>query len=106
LSRNKDEKWNVGAVKHGAIGDIGYPRISVLYTADTYHPDLSDPEDAVLARVSELIAGDKVKGTALWWELTPVIDGGISDENMWKILNNPEWMSGEKLNFAKQLYDS
>lgn len=84
LSRKQDGTWKVGAVKHGMMGDTMYPRISVLYTADTYIPDLSDPEDAILAKVSELVAGDEKKGSELWDRFNA---SDISnDEKMWKIL--------------------
>ena len=74
----------MGAVKHGMIDDMEYPRVSALYTADIYHPDLSDPEDAILAKVSELVAGDEKKGSELWDRFN---DSDISsDEKIWKIL--------------------
>lgn len=84
LSRKQDGTWSVGAVKHGMIGDMKYPRVSALYTADIYHPDVSDPEDAILAKVSELVAGDEKKGSELWDRFN---DSDISsDEKIWKIL--------------------
>lgn len=84
LSRKQDGTWKVGAVKHGTMGDTIYPRISALYTADTYIPVLSDPEDAILAKVSELVAGDEKKGFELWDRL--IASDISSDEKMWKIL--------------------
>ncbi len=84
LSRKQDGTWSVGAVKHGMMGDTIYPRISALYTADTYIPNLSDPEDAILAKVSELVAGDEKKGSELWDRFNA--SDISSDEKMWKIL--------------------
>ena len=84
LSRKQDGTWNMGAVKHGMMGDAIYPRISALYTADTYIPDLSDSEDAILAKVSELVAGDEKKGSELWDRFNA--SDISSDEKMWKIL--------------------
>lgn len=84
LSRKQDGTWTVGAVKHGMMGDTIYPRNSVLYTADTYLPDLSVPEDAILAKVSELVAGDEKKGSELWDRF--IASDISSDEKMWKIL--------------------
>lgn len=73
------EEW-----MHGMMGDAIYPRISALYTADTYIPDLSDSEDAILAKVSELVAGDEKKGSELWDRFNA--SDISSDEKMWKIL--------------------
>lgn len=68
LCKKEDDTWEAGAVKHGMIGSIGYPRVSVLYTAKKYVPDLSNPEDAILAKISELVAGDEKRGTVIWDE--------------------------------------
>ena len=84
LSRKQDGTWNVGAVKHGMMGDTIYPRISALYTADTYIPDLSDSEDAILAKVSELVSGDEKRGSELWDRFNA--SDISSDEKMWEIL--------------------
>lgn len=84
LSRKQDGTWDVGAVKHGMIGDMIYPRISALYTADTYIPNLVDPEDAILDKVSELVAGDEKKGSELWNKF--IVSNISSDEKMWEIL--------------------
>lgn len=84
LSRKQDGTWKVGVVKHGMMGDMIYPRISALYTADTYIPDLSDPEDAILAKVSELVAGDEKRGSELWNRF--IVSDISSDEKMWNIL--------------------
>ena len=65
LSRKQDGTWKVGAVKHGMMGDTIYPRISDLYTADTYIPDLSITEDVILEKISEIVAGDEKKGCDL-----------------------------------------
>ena len=86
LSRKKDGSWDVGAVKHGMIGNMSYPRISVLYTADTYNPDLSDSEDAILAKVSEIVSGDESRGNILWDKFS--FNNISNDEDMWDVLND------------------
>ena len=66
LCKQADGTWDIGAVKHGMIGSISYPMVSVLYTAEKYEPDLSDSEDAILAKASELVAEDEKRGTIIW----------------------------------------
>ena len=84
LIRRQDGSWKVGAVKHGMMDDTIYPRISVLYTADTYIPDLSITEDAILEKISEIVSGDEKKGCDLWNKLN---DSDISsDEKILDIL--------------------
>lgn len=83
LCKKADGTWEVGAVKHGMIGSIGYPRVSVLYTAKKYEPDLSDSEDTILAKVSEMVAGDEKRGTVIWDEMCC----GKNDEELMTILD-------------------
>lgn len=65
------------------IGSIGYPRVSVLNTAKKYEPDLSDSEDTILAKVSEMVAGDEKRGTVIWDEMCC----GKNDEELMTILD-------------------
>lgn len=88
LSLRKDGTWDVGAVKHGSIGNMNYPKISPLYTADIYEPDLSNPEDAILAEVSGLVSGDENRGRVLWNKIA--FNSVSSTEKMWEILKNPD----------------
>lgn len=79
--------WDVGAVKHGMIGSIGYPKMSVFYTAKRYEPNLSNPEDVILAKVSELIDGDENRGTVIWDK----VYSANSDEEIMTILESVDF---------------
>ncbi len=88
LSKKENGVWDIGAVKHGMIGSIGYPRVSCLYTAKKYIPDLSLSEDAILAKVSELVAGEETKGSILWDKIS--MGDTINDEKMWALLSDSQ----------------
>lgn len=89
LFKNAKGSWNVGAVKHGMMGSVGYPRVSVLYIANEYEPDLSSPEDAILAKVSKLIDGDEKKGSIIWDRLC--FENIQSDDDIMKILDEVDF---------------
>lgn len=94
LSKRENGSWDIGAVKHGMIGSIDYPRVSSLYTAKKYIPDLSLPGDVILAKASELVAGEERKGSILWDKI--YMSDTDNDEKMWKLLNDSQLFQRDK----------
>lgn len=86
LCKKADGTWDVGAVKHGMIGSIGYPKVSVLYTATKYEPDLSITEELILSKVSKLIDGDEKRGSVIWDKLW--VEEIRNDNDILKILDD------------------
>ena len=69
LARNKEGKWECGAVKHGMVSYEYFPKVGYLFTADHYDGELEQDEQ-VLIKVKDYISGDSAKGEILLNELS------------------------------------
>ena len=88
LSKDSDGRWYIGAVKHGMIGDNTYPQISTLYSAVKYEPDVSNEDDLILKKASDLIKENE----KVYEAFRDRIDRGINgNSEMLSVLEDEEW---------------
>lgn len=59
LSRNEENEWYEGAIKHGLICDMIFPQVSPLYTIRKYDGELKD-EDRYLLKARDGLEGDTI----------------------------------------------
>lgn len=88
LSKDSEGRWYIGAVKHGMIGDNTYPQISALYSAVKYEPDVSNEDDLILKKASDLIKENE----KVYEAFRDRIDRGINgNSEMLSVLEEEEW---------------